>query len=422
MPSDKPAKRIKATRVPFVSSFRLALRNAQRHAARSASVVVTVMFGCAALVLSRGFIEDVFVQLGETIVHSQSGHIQIAKGGYYAYGTQQPDKYLVADPEGDKKRIASLPDVEDVMARLSFSGLLNNGRADLPIIGEGIEPGKEAKLGTFMKIAQGRMLNDTDQFSVILGSGVAKALRIKVGDRVVLVVSTADGAMNTLDVDVVGIFQTFSKDYDARAVKIPLAAAQELLNTKGANTLVIYLKRTDRTSAIAATLTERTIWRDQEVRSWVELNDFYPKTVELYEKQFGGLQLIVLLMVVLSVANAVSSGVYERTAEFGTARALGGRGSNTFELVMLESMFLGFLGAGIGLLVSIGAAELISHIGIPMPPPPNSDLPYIARIRIEPEAMFIGFAISFGATALAAILPAWKVSRMDITDALRQRI
>ena len=82
------------------------------------------------LILSQGFIEDIFVQLGEAIIHSQTGHLQLAKEGYFAHGAHQPDKYLIADPEGDKRRIASLPEVADVMARLNFSGLLSNGRAD----------------------------------------------------------------------------------------------------------------------------------------------------------------------------------------------------------------------------------------------------------------------------------------------------
>ena len=76
----------------------------------------------AALVLSQGFVEDIFVQLGEAIVHSQTGHIQLAKGGYYTYGSHQPDKYLATDAEGPKQRIGSPPQVEDVMARRACSG------------------------------------------------------------------------------------------------------------------------------------------------------------------------------------------------------------------------------------------------------------------------------------------------------------
>jgi len=48
---------------------------------------------------------------------------------------------------------------------------------------------------------------------------------------------------------------------------------------------------------------------------WYEVADFYKKTVELYRRQFGVLQLIVLVMVVLGVANSVNTTLYERTGE-----------------------------------------------------------------------------------------------------------
>ncbi len=420
MRSATPAKRRRKTRLPSLASLRLAYRNVMRHKARSISIVAAVMFGTAGLALSQGFIEDVFVQLGEAIVHSQSGHIQLATGGYYTYGAHQPDRFLVTDPEGDKKKIASLPQVNDVMARLSFSGLLNNGKADLAVNGEGIEPEKERKLSSFLNLSAGRRLQQDDHYAVVVGDGVAKSLRLNPGDRVVLVVSTSDGAMNTLDLEVVGVFQTFSKDYDNRAVKIPLAAAQELLNTKSVNALVISLNKTTDTQTVASVLTERTLWRNQEVRTWDQLNDFYPKTVEMYRQQFGGLRVIILLMIVLSVFNAVNTSVFERTAEFGTARALGNRGPDVFRLIIAENVMLGLIGAAIGSAFSWLVAEVVSRIGIPMPPPPNADLPYVAFIRLTAEALVVASAISVSATVLAAVVPAFQVSRMPVAAALRQ--
>jgi putative ABC transport system permease protein len=416
----RPAKRNKATRTPFSVVLRLAYRNLLRHKGRAVSILASVAFGTAALILSQGFVEDIFVQLAEAIVHSQTGHIQLAKGGYYTYGSHQPDKYLVADVAGDSERISALPQVDDVMARLSFSGLLNNGKADLAIIGEGIEPDKEEKLGTFLKMSSGRRLNAKDHYTAIVGHGVASALKLAPGSQVVVVVSTSDGATNTLDLEVVGSFQTFSKEYDNRAIKMPLAAAQELLNTKSANTLVVALKRTEDTREVARILTERTVWRDQEVRTWDQLNDFYPKTVELYHRQFGGLQFIILLMVLLSVVNAVNTSVFERVAEFGTARALGNRGGFIFRLVMLENLMLGLIGSATGVGFAWAVSYGVSKVGIPMPPPPNADLAYTAYIRLTAESIVVAVAIALAATVLAAVVPALRVSRVKVVDALRQ--
>jgi putative ABC transport system permease protein len=346
----------------------------------------------------------------------------VAKVGYFSAGSRQPEKHLIADPEIEKNRIGALPGVADVMGRVSFSGLLNNGRTDLPIVGEGVEPAREGALGTYLTITDGRQLRDDDQYGILLGYGLAKALKLRPGDRAILMLSTTDGAINTLDLEVVGTFQSFSQDYDARAVKITLGAAQELLNTQGVNVLVVSLQRTSDTNKVAATLRERSVWRDMEVRTWEELNQFYRGTVDLYERQFGILQLIILLMVVLGVVNAINMSMFERVGEFGTMRAVGNRGRQVFSLVVAEGALLGLLGAGLGVILGVGLALAISAVGIPMPPPPNSNLGYTAHIRIVPSLVASAFVIGLIAATLASLLPALRVSRIPIAEALRQNV
>src|SRR5437763_6436926 len=117
------------------------------------------------------------------------------------------------------------------MRRIAFSGLLSNGRSSYPIIGEGIEAEQETKLGTSVVLMQGRALAASDRTGALIGAGVARAMDLRPGSVVSLVAPTVDEAMNTIEVEVVGVFQSFSKDYDDRAVKIALPLAQELLNT-----------------------------------------------------------------------------------------------------------------------------------------------------------------------------------------------
>jgi putative ABC transport system permease protein len=239
---------------------------------------------------------------------------------------------------------------------------------------------------------------------------------------VTVLVNTAEGAMNTLDFEVVGVFQSFSKDYDARAVKVPLAAAQELLAARGVNLLVLSLERTRDTAAVVAQARELAARRGLDVKAWSELNDFYEKTVELYDRQFGVLRLIILAMVLLSVVNSVNMSLFERVGEFGTMRAVGDRGRKIFLLVMIEGAILGLLGAAVGVLLGIAVAVAISVIGIPMPPPPNANLGYTAAIRLVPAVIAGAFLTGWIATLLASLLPAWRVSRIPVVEALRQNV
>jgi putative ABC transport system permease protein len=399
---------------------RLAVRNVFRQRVRTAITLAAIVFGVVGLILSGGFIHDTFFRLGEVIIHSQTGHVQIAREGFFSFGSRSPDRYLVDRPEEVAQALRARREVADVLVRVHFSGLLNNGRTDLAIIGEGVEPDKEAALGTSLRVTAGRALTDQDRHGAFVGRGLADALKLAPGAPVTLVVNTADGAMNTADFDVVGVFQSFSKEYDARAVRIPLAAAQALLGTRGANLLVVSLARTSDTAAVAEAARGFSAARGLEVKAWNELNDFYDKTVQLYDRQFGVLRLIILVMVLLSVANSVNMSLFERVGEFGTMRALGDRGGKILALVVTEGAILGLMGAVLGVVIGVVLAIAISAVGIPMPPPPNSNLGYTAAIRLVPSVIAAAFLTGWIAAILASLPPALRAARIPVVEALRQ--
>lgn len=402
--------------------WKLALRNVFRHRLRTAMTLMVIVIGTVGLVLSGGFVHDIYRQLAEILIHSQSGHFQLAREGYFERGTRSPEKYLIDDPRPLRETIAKTPGVRTVMGRLYLTGLLNNGRSDLPVVGEGVEAEGERVLGTHLVITQGRALDPSDQYGIMLGAGLARALKLAPGDWVTLVLNTPDGALNSMEFQVVGVFQTFSKEYDARAIRIPLTAAQELMTIQGVNTLVVLLNQTRDTDKVAAALRANPLLAGMHVKNWRDLNEFYAQTVEMYDAQFGVLRLIILVMVLLSVANSVNMSIFERVSEFGTMMALGNRSDRVFRLILTENLIIGALGASVGVLLGIVLAWLISAVGIPMPPPPTSDLPYTARITPTPTVVLSAFAIGLVATVGAAVLPAFKVRRIPVVEALRQSV
>ena len=406
----------------FFQKLSFVLRNVFRQRVRSAGTLAAISMGVCGLILAGGFVQDIFYQLGEAVIHSQSGHIQVVRKGYREGRIRAPENYQIKAPDALKAELANKDGVGFVMARLGFSGMLNNGKRDLGIIGEGVEPVAEEKLGTYLRYIEGRPLSDADQYGVVMGHGVARSLGLSIGDRVNLVISLAQGAVNTLDFEVVGVFQSFSRDFDARAVRIPLAAARELMDNDAAHLIVMTLEKTEDTDAIRKELMPKLDSAGFELLTWRELSDFYDKTLQLYDRQFGILRLIILLMVLLSVANSVNMTLFERTREFGTSLALGDRPKHVFQLIMGESVVLGLFGAISGILVGCLAARAISLVGIPMPPPPNANIGYTAYIRLVPLDVLTAGMIGFVATCLAAVLPARRASRLKIVDALRHGV
>jgi len=127
-------------------------------------------------------------------------------------------------------------------------------------------------------------------------------------------------------------------------------------------------------------------------------------------------------MVVLSVMNSVSLTTFERAGEFGTLRALGDTDATVFALLIVENTVVGLIGAALGVVIGCTLAFAVSAIGIPMPPPPNAEAGYTALIRIVPSVVSIACAIGVLATVAATVLPARRVTRLPIADALRQNV
>jgi putative ABC transport system permease protein len=401
--------------------LKLAVRNIFRQKARTALTLAAIALGVASLVLTGGFVADMLLQLREATIRSQLGHLQVYKEGRFASGGHHPFDFLIDNARVVERAIADLEGVATHARRLSLSGLITNGRGELPFLGEGIEPTPEARIGAAMTMVSGRHLLDSDEFGIMLGEGLATAMKLKVGDRANLVLSTPEGAMNTLDFQVVGVFRTLSKDYDARAVRIPLRAAQELAATNAVTALVVLLTDTNLTAQALSQL-EARLPSGFEVKAWHQLADFYKNAVALYERQFGVLEAIILVMVLLSVANSVNMTLHERTFEFGIMRALGRRGRDVFVLAVLETTLLGAVGAALGVAIGVGMALAISAIGIPMPPPPNSESGFTAVIRVVPQVVAGAFALGFGAAICASLLPARRLAQISVVDALRRGV
>lgn len=400
--------------------LKLALRNLFRHRGRTALTLGAIVFGVAGLILGGGFVEDIFVQVREGTIHSQVGHFQIYAKGYGERGRDSPYRYMIADPGPLAAKIQRLPHVRQVLMRVEFAGLLNNGRSDIPIVGEGVEADKEARLGSAVTVVAGRMLRGDDDYGVVVGEGVAQALDVQPGSETTLLVSTPEGSLNTVNLTVVGVIRTMSKDFDARAVRVGLATARDLLLLDKVHKLVVELDDSAATAQVAPLLQNLLPADRYEIKPWYELADFYRKVVELYKRQFGILLSIVMIMVLAGVANSVNLSLYERTGECGTLMALGYRSRKVFTLLMLETLALAVIGSVIGVGLGLVLAWAISLHGIPMPPPPNMSMTYIALIRPEAPIITIAFAVGMLATVLAGWWPARRISRIPVSEALRQ--
>ncbi|MFT3847181.1 MAG: ABC transporter permease [Propionivibrio sp.] len=399
--------------------FLLAFRNLYRQPRRTSLALLAVVFGVIALVLAGGFIEWGLWFGRDSTIHSQLGHLQIVRNGYFENGIADPFNYLLPDKSKELDRIKALEAVEAVGPRLSLSGLISLGESTISFIGDGVDPEAEINLSRSLTIRDGQSLSSGDAKGIILGQGLAANLGAHVGDSIVLLATTARGTTNAVEVHVRGIFSTVTKAYDDAALRMPIEIARKLLRVEGAHAWVVLLKETDLTSSVAEEIRMTSTKENYQVREWRDMADFYNKTETLLVKQFGVVKVIIGLIIVLSISNTMMMAVLERTGEIGTIMALGVRRRGVLQLFLAEGVVIGLTGAALGLAAGYVLAGIISYIGIPMPPAPGMADAYTARILVTGSLAIESFSLASLTTLLASFYPAWKAGRMIVVDALR---
>ncbi|WP_435202242.1 ABC transporter permease [Janibacter sp. GS2] len=118
---------------------------------------------------------------------------------------------------------------------------------------------------------------------------------------------------------------------------------------------------------------------------------------------------LAIIIAVLGIVNTLGLSVMERTREIGLLRAVGLSRAQLRRMIRLESIAIALLGAllGIGLGVVAGVAIQRSLVedGIT-----ELAIPWLQLI------VFVALAGVVG--VLAAVVPAWRASRMDVLDAI----
>lgn len=405
--------------INLIADFRLATRNLQRNKQRTLVATLTVAFGIVAFLLAGGFIAWVFEQMREATIHSQLGHLQIVRPGYFDKGIADPYAFLLPEHSSEQQAVEHIPGFRSLSPRLAFSGLISHGDTTISFIGDGVDPARDKPVSSSVTIVSGRDLASAAENAVLLGEGLATSMAAKAGDVVVLLATAANGSASAVEVTVVGLFATSAKDYDDSALRLPLLVARKLMKVRGATSWVVLLDKTERTEDSARALAKILPAKDFEVVPWISLADFYNKTVVLFSKQVSVVKFIIGLIIILTISNTQMMSVLERTTEIGTSLAIGQRRSGVLRMFVAEGAIIGLLGGVLGVVLGYAFAQAISAIGIPMPPPPGMARGFLGQILIVPELAVDALVLALLTTLLASIMPAWKASHMNIVDALR---
>jgi putative ABC transport system permease protein len=309
-----------------------------------------------------------------------------------------------------------------VLPRIEFLGLLSNGSRSVPYLGVGLDPAEEARVmeaKSLMK--EGRWLSDRREIGVVLGTGLARALNVRVGDSITLFATTPDGVLNALDAPVVGLEDILVKELNDRYLATSLETASRLLNVSGVvSKFVVMLKPGADEEAVRDSLQAslRRAGTPLEARTWRQLAVFYEQVKLLYIGIFGFMGVVLVIVVLLACANTMTMAATERTREIGTLRAIGTPADRIRKMFIAEGILLALIGSAAGAVFALLVRAALNASQIMLPPPPGAAHGSPIHVAFYGLTYFVGLLVLVATLALASYFPARRASRLSIVEAL----
>ena len=264
-------------------------------------------------------------------------------------------------------------------------------------------PAEQGVNAVFPKVtaAQGRLLSAADEGKplAVVGAKAASNLKLKLGSELRL--------NRRASVRVSGILNPESGLTDS-FIFLPLSTIQAAIGAQGKLSLVAVKLQDPRQARKVAGQLSKSLNLEAQTQS--DFLSFVERALKISDAVRFGISLIALIVGGLAVANTVMMGVFERTREFGTLRAIGARPGFVRALVLLESLLLSLVGGAVGILLGL--------LGIWGVNAYTQGLAGIDAAALTPRLTLLAFGISLLLGLLAGLLPARTAGNTVITDAL----
>ena len=414
----------------------LAWRNLARHRRRTVITMLALAFSIAVLVFMDSMLRGIDEESQRNLVWYETGSGRVVTRAQH----DDLDRVALKHELTEYRRVGALLAELGIAntPRIGFAGEMFFGEGSLPIRLIAIDPATDGEVFRL----QDTLLAGSDYLEpgtpgLILGAWMAADLGMVRGDIVEVRTRTRHGAMQVLELELVGTLLSPNPTINRGVGFVPLDVAQFDLEMEGVTEIALGAMpaRLGRPVAVpSGSFLAREIDRvsarlekefpDVAAVGWPRLARDYLAMMESERSGNALLLLLVFLIAAVGISNTMLIAAYERIREFGMMRALGMADGAVRATMVFEAGFIGCLGSLCGLLLGAVAVYFLVNQGIDMSRfYGDISLGYrvtaVFRGAWNPGTMAVAVVFGVLASMAIALLPARRALRLDVVQCLR---
>ena len=412
----------------MLNVLKIALRNLARFGRRTLLTSTLITLGIVSVLLFVAIAGSFKAMMIGQFTDAVLGHIEVHRKGYVASIDNLPlnlnmPPAMVGRVEQALKKLDA---VEAYSNRVKLGAMFSNFTETTSIRINGIDP--QAEVAT-TPMLPGRMSEGSKQGPVLKRGEIlipqllARGMKVKVGDTIVLVATNRDGSVNGKTFTVRGILESVSGP-SGRDGYIQIDDARELLRMKDAEVseIAIRLKNPAQLDQVYAKLSQELAGVTNkdgkaalEVHTWADLSPF-ASIARMIDLLTLFIKIMLVSIVLVSIMNVMVMAVYERIREIGTIAAIGTPPRKILSLFLAEGLLLGVGGTALGTVIALAIIYALNIWKITFNFGMQQGL--VLSPAIRPVDVVIVAVMVVIVALLASLQPAWKASRMDPVTAL----
>lgn len=406
--------------------LKIAVRNLLRYKRRTLLTTSLITLGVVFVLVFVSVTGSFKAMMIAQNTDSMLGHLQVHRKGYVASIDNLPLNLNLKPKAMDKleKILREQPEIAAYSQRIKFGAMFSTFVETTNIRLNGIDPAREFQTVPLLsgRILEGEKLLKPGE--IWIPELLARGMKVKVGDMVVIVATNQDGSVNGRQFQVAGILESVTGP-GGRDGYIHIEDAVDVLRMEEVeiSEIAIRLKDFSRLGEVAQKL-ESLLDAELnpqgkplfELHTWEKLSPFY-NIARMIDVMTFFMKLMLIAIVLVSIMNVMIMAVFERIREIGTIAAIGTPPGRILSLFLLEGLSLGLVGAVLGNLVGVIVIAILNLSRITYDFGRQKDL--LLQASINPTDVVTLSVIVILIAVLASLQPAFKAARMEPIKALR---